>query len=157
MSVKFSLTGCGLWLLHVYNPGMASKDYAGWHAKKLLINSSSSQVHFYESEVWWVAIGQNVGDEEDGKGRDFARPVLIIRKFNRSLFYGLPLSTAIKRGKYYYGLTIRGRKNVALLSHMRDYDSKRLIDRLAIINETEYAQIQLALIMLLKEPARTRP
>lgn len=104
-----------------------------------------------------MAIGQNVGDEEDGKGRDFVRPVLIIRKFNQSLFYGLPLSTAIKRGKYYYGLTIRGRKNVALLSHMRDYDSKRLIDRLAVINETEYARIQLALIMLLKEPARSRP
>ncbi|HEY5442019.1 MAG TPA: type II toxin-antitoxin system PemK/MazF family toxin [Candidatus Saccharimonadales bacterium] len=135
---------------------MPSKDYTTWHTRKTLINSSSSQVYFYEREVWWVAIGQNVGDEEDGKGHSFARPVLILRKFNRSLFYGLPLSTAQKRGKYYYGLTIRGKRNVALLSHMRDYDSKRLIDRLAVISETEYVRIQLALIMLLKEPARSR-
>jgi len=75
---------------------MASKDYAGWHAKKSLINGNNSKPLFYEREVWWVAIGHNVGNEEDGKGRDFARPVLIIRKFNKSLFYGLPLSTAIK-------------------------------------------------------------
>jgi mRNA interferase MazF len=136
---------------------MSSQDYTAWHAKKSHINSLSSQVYFYEREVWWVAIGQNVGDEEDGKGHDFARPVLIIRKFNKSLFYGLPLSTAIKSGKYYYELIIRGRKNVALLSHMRDYDAKRLISKLAVIDETEYVRIQLALIMLLKEPARSRP
>lgn len=102
-----------------------------------------------------MAIGQNVGDEEDGKGRDFARPVLIIRKFNKSLFYGLPLSTAIKSGKYYYKLSVKGRQNMVMLSHMRDYDSKRLINKLAAIDEDEYARIQLALILVLRRPPRS--
>lgn len=136
---------------------MASKDYTGWHAKKLLINGSSSQAYFFEREIWWTAVGHNIGDEEDGKGYSFARPVLIIRKFNKSLFYGLPLSTAIKSGKYYHRLTVKGRENTVLLSHMRDYDAKRLIDKLDVIDESEYARIQLALIMILKEPSRLPP
>ena len=133
---------------------MSHKDYVAWHAKKTLLNDSVSGAYFYEREVWWVAIGQNVGDEEDGKGYNFARPVLIMRKFNRSLFYGLPLSSADKRGKYYYPLTIRSKKNVVLLSHMRDYDAKRLLNKLGVINATDYAWIQLALIKLLKYPDR---
>lgn len=131
---------------------MAAKDYKRWHAKKTALNGGRGGHYFYEREIWWTAIGQNIGDEEDGKGSDFARPVLIIRKFNKSLFYGLPLSTTIKSGKYYYNLTVRGRKNVVMLSHMRDYDAKRLLDKWDIIDEDEYARVQLALISLLRQP-----
>jgi mRNA interferase MazF len=133
---------------------MASKDYRRWHAKKTALNGSRGGYYFYEREIWWMAIGHNIGDEEDGKGHDFARPVLIMRKFNKSLFYGLPLSATVKSGKYYYKLTVRGRKNVVMLSHLRDYDAKRLLDKWAIIDEDEYARIQLALILVLKQPSQ---
>lgn len=77
---------------------MASKDYAAWHAKKIALNNSVSQAYFYEREVWWVAIGQNVGDEEDGKGYNFARPVLICENLTSRYFMGyryrLPISAA---------------------------------------------------------------
>ncbi len=46
---------------------------------------------------------------------------------------------------------------VALLSHMRDYDAKRLVNRLDFIGELDYVRIQLALINLLKQPAQLRP
>ncbi len=92
----------------IYNLAMGLKDYEVWHTKKASLNATRNEVYFYEREVWWVAIGHNIGDEEDGKGHNFARPVLIVRKFNKSLFYGVPLSTALKRGKYYQGVTIKG-------------------------------------------------
>lgn len=136
---------------------MPIKDYTNWNIRKAQINSSLSRVYFYEREVWWTAIGHNVGDEEDGKGYNFARPVLILRKFNQSLFYGVPLSTTKKRGRYYHELTVNGESRTALLSHMRDYDVKRLINRLDFISELDYARLQLVLINLLKEPAQLHP
>ena len=33
-----------------------------------------------EGEVWWCAIGENVGIEINGKSETFARPVLILKK-----------------------------------------------------------------------------
>jgi mRNA interferase MazF len=133
---------------------MASKDYWGWNTRKIRLNSRKRVPFFHEREVWWTAIGHNVGDEENGKSWDFARPVLVLRKFNRTLFYGLPLSSSIKSGKYYYELTIKGKKNIVMLSHMRDYDAKRLIDRFDVIDEGDYARVQLALILILKEHSR---
>ena len=61
---------------------METKDYGGWHVAKLAINYLVSVRYFYEREVWWTAIGHNVGNEEDGKGAKYARPVLVLRKFN---------------------------------------------------------------------------
>ncbi len=129
---------------------MASKDYWGWTARKITLNDGRARPYFHERQVWWTAIGHNIGDEEDGKGNNFTRPVLIIKKFNRSLFYGIPLSTNLKTGKYYHTLTIRGKKRVALLSHMRDYDAKRLLNVLEVITEVEYFHLLLAVILLLK-------
>ncbi len=131
---------------------MPHKDYWGWTARKIRLNDRrrNSRLYFYEREVWWTAIGHNVGDEEDGKGYNFARPVVIIKKFNKNLFYGIPLSTASKHNRYYQALTVKGHQRSALLSHMRDYDAKRLINKLGDINEAEYLQLLLAIILLLK-------
>jgi mRNA interferase MazF len=128
---------------------MFSKDFGVWHDRKVRLNSSGRPPHFYEREVWWVAIGHNIGDEEDGKGYNFARPVLIMRKFNKSLFYGLLLSTTAKRGRYYSEVTIKGSKNAVLLSHLRDYDAKRLVNKLTVVSKDEYAIVQKALIAIL--------
>jgi mRNA interferase MazF len=127
-----------------------TKDFESWHLQKSALQDSLNRVYFYEREIWWTAIGHNIGDEEDGKGRNFARPVVIIKKFNRNLFYGLPLSTAAKQGKYYHSVTVEDRKRLVLLSHMRDYDAKRLLNRLDVLSEVEYFQLILALVMLLR-------
>lgn len=136
---------------------MTPKNYPAWHAKKTVLNQMTDIPYFYEREVWWVAIGHNIGDEEDGKGRDFARPVLIVRKFNKALFYGVPLTTAMKTGKYYQRIVIKDGPRMALISHLRDYDAKRLLDRVDFISELDYARVQLALINLLKQPAYIGP
>ncbi len=126
------------------------KDFADWHLQKSALQNAANHVYFYEREVWWTAIGHNIGDEENGKGHNFARPVIIVKKFNRNLFYGLPLSTAMKNGKYYYPLTVKGQKQLVLLSHMRDYDAKRLLNRLDVIGEAEYLQLILSIILVIK-------
>lgn len=89
-----------------------------------------------------MAIGLNVGDEEDGKGRNFARPVLVLRKFNKSLFYGVPLSTKLKEGKYYSGITLAGEEVSALMSQMRSYDSSRLLSKLGSVSVNDISRVR---------------
>ena len=73
------------------------KDFQKWHTKKTEIERSNDiRIFFHEREVWWCTIGSNVGFEQDGKGEKFARPVLIFKKFNKEIFWALPLSTKIK-------------------------------------------------------------
>ncbi len=117
---------------------MIEKDYGGWQIRKLALNSHESVRYFYEREIWWAAIGHNVGVEEDGKLPNFARPVLVFRKFSQSLFYGLPLSTTKKTGRYYYPIKILGVEDKILLTHMRALDSKRLIN---VISREDYDAI----------------
>ena len=59
-----------------------------------------------QREIWWCSISINIGVEEDGKNNLYERPILVVRKFNRRHFMGVPLTTKIKeypqRHKIYY-------------------------------------------------------
>jgi mRNA interferase MazF len=64
---------------------------------------------FQEREVWWCNIGVNIGDEEDGKSEFFSRPVLIIHKFNKKVFWGIPLTAQVKDNPNYHKIKFRDR------------------------------------------------
>ena len=56
-------------------------EYDYWNkVKKKIALSTHKLPYFKESDIWLISIGYNVGSEEYGKGRDYARPVLIIKK-----------------------------------------------------------------------------
>src|SRR3990167_3366795 len=83
------------------------KDYAEWHSRKTEIEHlGETRLFFHEREVWWCSIGHNVGFEQDGKGEKFARPVLVFKKFNKEVFWALPISTRIKKSKFYTPINI---------------------------------------------------
>ena len=48
---------------------------------------------FKEWELWWCAIGENVGIEINGKGSMFTRPVIVYHKFSKFGFMGIPLTS----------------------------------------------------------------
>ncbi len=130
------------------------KNFASWNSVKAALNAKDSATYFYEREVWWVAIGHNVGSEEDGKGHRFARPVLVLRKFNQNLFYGLPLTSRLKTGRYYHSVNVAGRHSALLLSHMRDYDSRRLLDKIGSVDEDGFQIVQQKLAAIIMAPVR---
>ncbi|MCE3233454.1 MAG: hypothetical protein K0R98_1711 [Rickettsiaceae bacterium] len=119
------------------------KDFDSWNNLKKASNLRESGVPFKEREVWWCRLGVNVGDEEDGKGQFFLRPVLIIRKFNSRLFIGLPFSTAIKEHNYfYYKFEFKGREQSVILSQIRLLDSKRLWNKMGSVGKEEFNNIK---------------
>ena len=126
------------------------KDFIKWHTKKTEIeNYDNRRVFFHEREVWWCSLGANVGFEQDGKGEKFARPVLIFKKFNKEVFWALPVSTRIKKGKFYFMINLHDNINrVVILSQLRLVDGKRLIDKVGIIDQLNYVDIQKAIINL---------
>ncbi len=100
------------------------KDFKKWNEKKEKIHENERRLFFYEREVWWCSLGANVGDEQDGTGKEFVRPVIVLKKFNKHLFWGIPLTTKEKKGKYYFSFLLSDRRNTAILSQMRLFDSK---------------------------------
>ena len=126
------------------------KDFTHWHHQKTAMEHAiKSRVFFHEREIWWCSIGLNVGFEQDGRGEKFARPVLVFRKFNKEVFWALPLSTKIKTSKFYAPVELYdGIARVAIISQMRLIDAKRLIVKVGGINEDNYTEIQKAVINL---------
>lgn len=50
-----------------------------------------------EGDLWWCAVGENIGVEMSGKGKDFTRPVIVLKKLDRFAFFGIPTTTNAKR------------------------------------------------------------
>lgn len=127
------------------------KDYSEWHDKKSeLNNNEEKRPFFHEREVWWCSLGANIGFEQDGKGDKFARPVLVLKKFNNEVFWALPVTTRTKKGKFYSSINLGdGVERLVILSQLRLIDAKRLLDKMATIDELNYSDIQKAVTSLL--------
>lgn len=119
-----------------------TKDFDKWNEHKKKINRSSADLYFYEREVWWCSLGVNVGFEQDGKNTYFSRPVLILKKFSKDVFIGVPLSTSKKDGKYYFKFKFGDGESNALLSQVRLFDTKRLLDKLGKLPENLFKEIR---------------
>jgi len=120
-----------------------NKDFDGWTIVKKESHSDVSRVIFKERDVWWCKLGANIGDEQDGKGRSFTRPVLVMKKFNKRIFIGLPLSTALKEDKHFYHkFEFKGREQSVIISQIRLLDSKRLSHKLGAVNEVDFLEIK---------------
>jgi mRNA interferase MazF len=103
------------------------KDFTNWINTKVIVNSKKTVPPFREREIWWCSIGINVGMEIDGKGVGFARPVLIIKKFNKFQFWAIPITSKDKSNNpFYFPINYDNKTYYACLVHLRSFDSKRL-------------------------------
>jgi mRNA interferase MazF len=114
------------------------KDYRVWTPLKIKLNNDLKRPMFKERDVWWVNVGENIGHEEDDKSDAFTRPVLVIKKFNSNMFWGIPLSTTKKSDIYYIPVLLNGKISVALISQLRAFDSSRLSDKLGMISLADF-------------------
>jgi len=66
----------------VYYCKKMKKDFQKWHTKKEQVDAVGGRLFFHEREIWWCLLGVNIGSEQDGRGVNFTRSVLIFKKFN---------------------------------------------------------------------------
>ena len=117
------------------------KNFDEWNEVKKEIDEKRKSLFFSEREIVFVNMGKNIGFEEDGKGKEFLRPVLILKKFNAHQFIGFAMTSQTpnkKNEKFYYKLSD---KSFVILSQIRTYSPKRISHSIGKISESKLAEI----------------
>lgn len=126
------------------------KEFDKWNNIKIdLHNKTNKIVTPKDREIYWASIGVNIGFEQDGKGEILSRPVLIVKKYSKNMFFGIPLSTKIKKGSFFFEFELNDKKSNALLVQGRLYDTKRLENRIGMINKNDFLNLKIKLKELL--------
>lgn len=131
------------------------KDFDAWNTKKKLAHVANKRLFFHNREIWYCSIGANIGFEQDGKGEDFLRPVVILKKFNNEIFWGIPLTKSKKpipqkSEKYYFSFSfVPGIKSLTVLSQMRLIDACRLTRHVGVMTESDFRELTKKLKALL--------
>ena len=126
------------------------KDFDRWSDAKKAIDVAAERPFYHAREIWWCAVGVNIGNEIDGTGEHHDRPVLVLRSFNAETFFGIALIGHARSGRYYFSLgNIGDRQAVANLSQARLFDSKRLIRKIGTVEESTFVELAKALTLTL--------
>ena len=127
-----------------------------WNLAKQNIHNKTRNVNVKEGCVYWVNVGFNIGVEINGKGRAFARPVLVAKRIYikdsyNDFFIGIPLTSKKKSGFLYHRLTNKkdNSKVTAILGQIRIFDTKRVINYHYKANKDEFESIRNKIIRLL--------
>lgn len=122
------------------------EEFDEWNNIKKLVQDETKIRHFKEREIFYLKMGHNIGFEQNGKGKNFVRPVIILKKFNKSMFYGVPLSSQVKEGRFYYSFEFlrndKRNENIALLSQMRLYSTNRLLNKIGMVSQKDFVELK---------------
>lgn len=126
------------------------KRFIDWIYLKINIDKKERFIQIKEGEVYWCFLGENIGDEENGKGDVFRRPVLVFKKFNNSIFWGIPMSTKNKDCIYYVKVLLKDVEQSAMVSQLRILDTKRLDVNIGYISKIDFLRVQDSVINIIK-------
>lgn len=131
------------------------KDFENWNKKKQAIHSEErTYIHFSEREIWFCALGINIGFEQDGNGERFLRPVLIVKKINQYQCIGIPLTRTIRMGDEFLSLSDNDGPSTALLAQIRFFDAKRLVYFSKKIELESFEKVKIKLASLINSYPR---
>lgn len=103
-----------------------------------------------EGDIWWAKIGDNIGQEINGKGDNFVRPICIYKKLSHTLYMVIPMTSKYKIGSWYISIYQKNKKVTLCLHQMRVIDYKRLMNKIGEIDESDFKNIYRSVISLYK-------
>jgi mRNA interferase MazF len=119
------------------------KEFDQWNNRKKTIDYNKRFILPKKKEVWWSSIGVNIGSEEDGKNKEFERPVLVVKAFNEEVFLGIPITSSSKfNKKYYFSVSLNNKNCFLILSQIRLFSTKRLSRKIGSIANEEFAEMK---------------
>lgn len=118
------------------------KDFTNWNEFKIKLDQKQGIPTFKQREVWWCHIGLNIGDEENGKSETYHRPVLILKKFNKNIFLGVPMTTQIKDNPYYHKFSFHNKYQCVMSSQIRTLDVKRLDRKMGKLTSEDFEKLK---------------
>ncbi len=114
------------------------KDFDGWNEQKKRIQTERGVVYAHPREVWWCALGINIGAETDGKNEDFERPVLVLRVYNRETLLVMPITSKSKSDSFHCPVRVKFGTVWVKLTQARVVSSRRLLRKVDMLTEKEF-------------------
>lgn len=127
-----------------------------WTNRKITIHfENRPEFYFYEREVWWASMGENVGSETNGKNFHFERPVVIVKKFSKDMLFVIPTTTKTKIGTWYQPIEYSDVKTQANLAQARTISAKRLIRKIGNLSPEQFHPLIEGFVALIKTNSST--
>ncbi len=121
------------------------KDFDGWNDLKKRTHELREAPFYHTREIWWCALGVNVGFEQDGSGEEYRRPVLILKGLSAKTCLVIPLTTSTKQHPLRPSIgNVDGKEAHALISQMRVIDTKRLVHKVGYLKQHMFNDIRKA-------------
>jgi mRNA interferase MazF len=122
------------------------KDFDKWNEVKKNTDLDTRKIGLKPREIFWAKLGENVGFEQNGKGENFARPVIVVRKLTSELFLGIPLTSTIKEGNYFHPFEYTNHsngtvQNTALILQIKVFSIRRLMNKTGMVREEDFEAI----------------
>jgi len=129
------------------------ENYDKWNEVKKETIQNKRKLGIKPREIFWVKIGQNIGDEEYGKGDIFSRPVIVVRQLTGDLFLGIPLTSTLKNNDYFHQFQFNTKKgtneNSAMILQLRAFSKKRITDKIGKVSVEEFQKIQEKIVKMI--------
>jgi mRNA-degrading endonuclease toxin of MazEF toxin-antitoxin module len=118
-----------------------NKSFDEWNESKKVIQAEKARLYSVR-EIWWCALGVNIGSEQDGKGEKFLRPCVIVRGFGADTCLVVPLTTSPKVHflRFPIGLVI-DKEASANLSQLRLIDTRRLVEKIGFLHQEVFKEL----------------
>ena len=124
-----------------------------WCKIKKELNKKEKTIGIKERDIIFINMGKNIGYEQNGKGEEFLRPVVVLKVFSRNLFFGVPLTSKIKEGSFFETIEFthkaKAYKNSAILVQARTFDVKRAFYKKGMIKKEDFKRLKDSLNKLL--------
>jgi mRNA interferase MazF len=125
------------------------KNFDTWNEQKKRLETVQKQTLFKEGDIWWCSLGINVQTELCGKGRNFRRPVLVVKKLSKFSCIVVPVSTKKNEGTWFCPITILGGVQYVSLHQIQMIHVSRLQRRMVTLDEADFVRVKKSLENLL--------
>ena len=125
------------------------KDFDTWNEKKKALDVQSRNLLFKEGEIWWCAVGRNIGEEVYGKGGEFRRPVVILKKLSNNSCIAVPTTTKPRTGSWYHRIHVHSKDRWVMMNQLRFISGNRLWVRESSLPPDQFSELKKSVAYLL--------
>ena len=122
------------------------ENFDKWNQIKKNVQEDEKNRLFKQRDIFFINMGQNIGFEQNGKGENFVRPIVILKKITNQMFIGIPLSSQIKEGdwffKFEFNIKDKISLNIAILPQIRMFSSKRLLNKIGVMKIEDFEKMK---------------
>jgi len=105
-------------------------------------NIKVKEIFFHEGDIWNIYNWQNVWFEQNWKWNLFLRPVIIIKKFNNDMFWGVPFTTQEKKWNFFHEYFFNNQINFIIIPQLKLLSKKRLFKKMWVMKKKDFHELK---------------